>query len=302
MKICYEKIDSLEDIVDEITSVIQEGSTGEFNTCMAYEFEISVVNNGLTDVTDQAEMWANEECPKELHINHGSYIKDGMKHIIEELNSKPSSNRALFSLINQSDISGSGDNPIPSFMIFQTCIESDTLYCTSYFRALEVSTFLRINIEEIRLKILEIYNGLANFNKIRLVVFAFRGYHYPAICTLKKAKIDLMSSIEICNHLRENPYAFWELFEEKAKDSSVIDLRSLRDIKESLGYNKDNLEKLGLNFNLVTNLISKSIEKGEALKKRRIKHSHHESIDQAKNDFTECLNSLSKEFEKCHSQ
>ena len=84
----------------------------------------------------------------ELHINHGSYIGDGLEHIIDELKNKPSSNRALFSLISQKDISKSGDNPIPSFMIFQTCIDDNILYCSVYFRALEVSTFLRINTEE----------------------------------------------------------------------------------------------------------------------------------------------------------
>ena len=298
MKINYKEIENLENIVDDISSVIPEGNS-EFNTCMAYEFEIAVATNcELSDVTEDAKMWAAKECPPELYINHGTYIKDGMDYIVKELKRKPSSNRALFSLMSQDDISNSEDDPIPSFMIFQTCIKSNTLYCTSYFRALEVSTFLRINIEEIRLKIAEIYQKLPRFNKVKLVIFAFSAYHQSAISPLKKAKIDLMTSIDIYQLLQTTPCNFYELLDEKAKDSTVIFLQPLLYLQEALNKISEKPEKL--NFNLAINLLKDVLKTGEQLKKCRTLNSRHDSVDNINNEFITHLKKLSKEFEKCH--
>jgi thymidylate synthase len=97
-----------------------------------------------------AKDYQNPVKPPSLYINHGEYItSDGIVHIINELKLKQTSNRALLSLINQEDIIGSGDNPIPSFMVLQFSLEGEELYVTTYFRALEVANFLNVNLEEI---------------------------------------------------------------------------------------------------------------------------------------------------------
>lgn len=294
MNINYSKIDTLEDIVVEASSIEQNQSS--FNNILSYEFNVNIIKKELSDVTSEAQMWAEEKCPKELYINHGSYIKDGLEHIINELRNKPSSNRALFSLISQKDISGSGDNAIPSFMIFQTSIEDDILYCTTYFRALEVSKFLRINIEEIRLKLSEIYRQLPNFAKVRLVIFAFRGYNNPNISPLKKSRIDLMHAIDIYKILEDKPNELYDLIKEKAQESTIIELQPLIDMEKALNVIPS--EKAPSNIILIKCILAKSIKYGEELSEARTKHSHHDLVDQKKSEFSESLYKLANEFNK----
>jgi len=296
MPIEYLEINNFETIAVDASSSIKEKESS-YNHVLAYEFDVNLIYSAISDVTNEAQLWAAKECPIELHFNHGSYIGDGLDHIIEELRNKPSSNRALFSLISQRDISNSGDEPIPSFMIFQTCIDSNILYCTAYFRALEVSTFLRINIEELRLKLIEIYQKIPNFTKVRLVIIAFRGYNNPFISPLKKAKIDLMTDIDICTGLQENPAQFCDLIREKAKESTVIYLGSLYALKESLDKTKQG--DLLPNIKLIKSLVDESIENGGKLKIIRTKQSHHELVDRTKDQFTHSLNLLASEFGKC---
>lgn len=299
MQITYSEIDNLEEIATDASSTIKKDEWS-YNHILAYEFAVhTVLNSQLADVTNDAKLWAQEKCPTELYINHGSFIGDGMDHIIKELKKKPSSNRALFSLISQKDISYSEDAPIPSFMIYQTCIDSNILYCTAYFRALEVSTFLRINIEELRLKLAKLCENIHGFNKIRLVIFAFRGYNDPCINTLKKAKLDLMSAIEIYKTLEKTPYQLHPLIKEKAKNSTIIELKSITYLKESL----ENIEMdiQCLNKKYVMSLLNDSLMYGQALKEIRTKESHHNIlIDTTRDNFLESLNKLACEFEKCH--
>ena len=183
-------------------------------------------------------------------------------------------------------------------MIFQTCIDDNILYCTAYFRALEVSTFLRINTEEIRLKLNSIYTKIPNFIEVRLVIFAFRGYNTPSMNTLRKAKIDLMSPIQIYKTLETSPGKFADLIKEKTLDSTVIYLKSLYDLKEALVELKES-ESIS-NIKYIKTLVSESIDLGEKLKYSRTKHSHHPSLDGSKNKFMNALNNLASEFEKCH--
>jgi hypothetical protein len=219
-----------------------------------------------------------------------------MKHLTDELNNKPSSNRALLSLLSQKDVSGSGDKPIPSFMVFQTSIDDDTLYCTTYFRALEISTFLRVNIEEIRQRLVSVHSGCPRFTKIRLVIFSFRAYHNSSMIPLKKPEFDLLSPIKIFTKLNSTPNDFGCLIREKSKDSTVVYLDGLLALKEALeeGAGKQ------CNVALIIQYINKSIEKGEELKNIRLKHSHDGSIKKIADNFSSSLKDIAKEFDKCH--
>ncbi|MDH5857786.1 hypothetical protein [Lampropedia aestuarii] len=152
----------------------------------------------MTDVTEEAEKWRQARPADDMYFTHAQYYGDGIQHIVNELKDKPSSNRALYSLLAQKDISKSGDNPIPSFLTFQCSIEGDILYCTATFRALEVSNFLRINLEEIRQNLVEIYAKLPSIDKVHLHIFAFHAYvrSVPA-AALRRPKIDVMPSHEL---------------------------------------------------------------------------------------------------------
>jgi len=295
MEINYKKIESLEEIAKDAVNDIVDGNS-VFNKCLAYEFDVELVNTGeLADVTDDAKKWANDICPNSLHFNHGSFLKGGMEHLISELKTKPSSNRALLSLISQEHVSSSGDKPIPSFMILQTSIDNGVLYCTTYFRALEVGTFLRINIEEIRQRLCAVYSECQNYSKIRLVIFSFRAYHNSLMIPLKKPEFDLLTAYEIFTKLNSTPKEFGDLIREKSKDSTVVYLKRLLNLKEALDGGEGNLP----NVALILKHLNSSIENGQKLKEIRLLQSHHQSIKQNSDNLSSSLIRLAKEFDKC---
>ena len=97
----YTEVDSLEALAEEVNLKAEE-SEGIHNLVVTCSISAdNLKSNSLLDVTDDAKKWIAVECPDDLHINHGEYVKEGMDHIITELKSKPSSNRALYSLISQ---------------------------------------------------------------------------------------------------------------------------------------------------------------------------------------------------------
>lgn len=149
----------------------------------------------MTDVSAVAAQWRQPNPEPDMYFTHAQYYGDGIQHIVAELKDKPTSNRALYSLLAQKDISNSGDNPIPSFLTFQCSIEEGILYCTATFRALEVSNFLRINLEEIRQNLVEIYAKLPAIETVRLHIFAFHAYvRSVPTAALRRPKIDVMFS------------------------------------------------------------------------------------------------------------
>lgn len=165
------------------------------------ELVIPVIDLGrvrMQSVSDEAAEWRQKEPTRDMYFTHREYYGDGIQHIIEELKLKPTSNRALYSLLAQKDISGSGDDPIPSFLTFQCSIEHGTLYCTASFRALEVSTFLKINLEEIRQNLVEICNALPAVETVRLHIFAFHAYvRNTASAALRRPAIDVTSQLQL---------------------------------------------------------------------------------------------------------
>lgn len=152
----------------------------------------------IIDVREEAAQWRQKDPARDMYFSHGQYYKDGIQHIIEELKLKPTSNRALYSLLAQNDISGSGDDPIPSFLTFQCSIEGSILYCTASFRALEVSRFLRVNLEEIRQNLVEICQALPAVETVRVHIFAFHAYvRTVAAAALRRPEIDVTSEAQL---------------------------------------------------------------------------------------------------------
>lgn len=152
----------------------------------------------MTDVADEASQWRQNAPAPDMYFSHGQYYGDGIQHIIDELKNKPTSNRALYSLLAQENISGSGDDPIPSFLTFQCSIEGQALYCTATFRALEVSRFLKINLEEIRQNLVEICFALPSVEMVRLHIFAFHAYVRTATATaLRRPTLDITTEAQL---------------------------------------------------------------------------------------------------------
>lgn len=293
----YVKVESLEDMAEQAREDVSNDMP-KVNYIISCEItKNNLIDNVLMDVEDKARSWSANTCPSNLYFNHGQYVKDGVVYIAEELKRKPSSNRALYSLLSQDDISGSGDKPIPSFMLFQSVLDSGCLYCTVYFRALEVSEFFRINLEEIRQNIISFERRSVSFNYVRLVVFAFRAYNKPGFNPLERPKLDQMTALKILTKLENQPHELGELIREKATSYTVIDSSSLKHILECL---EDHPEKIQLsNRRYMIDKVSKAIVLSDELAEYRQRHSHDNGLDSASSDLTGCLDSIAREFDKC---
>jgi len=291
MEIQYKSVNSLEEIANDATALIP-AQDYKINLLLAYELPVNeLIRNELLDVQDTARQWSAEECPENLYFNHGKYRVGGVENIINELKIKPSSNRALYSLIDQKTIMNSGDNPIPSFMIFQSILDNGILYCNIYLRALEVSKFLRINLEEIRLNIEEISRSTLDFRKVRLTILACRAHHVPNFNSLEKPKLDLMSQYQIMTMIRDNKGEFIRSVEQMANIQTVPSSQSIKYILEIVDgeWRADNKGR-------IISILSDTVSKIDELVMLRRQHSHHERVSELSHNISESLRTLVGEF------
>lgn len=189
----------------------------------------------MVSVSDEAAQWRQKDPAPDMYFSHGQYYGDGIQHIIDELKHKPTSNRALYSLLAQKDISGSGDDPIPSFLTFQCSVErGGVLYCTASFRALEVGTFLRVNLEEIRQNLVEICKALPMVETIHLHIFAFHAYvRNVASAALRRPKIDVTPQIQLLRLMQKGDVIELEkLLGGLEQSTTVVSPRSLEALLE----------------------------------------------------------------------
>lgn len=186
----------------------------------------------MPDVSEEATQWRQKAPALDMYFSHGEYYGDGIQHIIEELKAKPTSNRALYSLLAQVNISGSGDDPIPSFLTFQCSIEGGTLYCTASFRALEVSRFLKVNLEEIRQNLVEICKELPAVETVHLHIFAFHAYvRTVAALALRRPAIDVTSEAQLLRYMQKGDVrTLDELLGGFERSTTVVSSKSLESL------------------------------------------------------------------------
>ncbi|WP_155636117.1 hypothetical protein [Burkholderia stagnalis] len=293
-KIEYPKEKSLEGLAKRALSLVKQDER-IFNFVITAELERrALVEEPLSDVTEMAQKWRQPDAPDELIINHGKYIGDGLVHLAEELHQKPSSNRALYSLINTSDIIDSGDAPIPSFLIFQCGLDSGVLYCTVYFRALEIANFFRINLEEIRLNLLDVL-GRIDAGVIRLTVVAFGAYNRPNQSALVKPEIDRISSVNLHDILDDDRAKMVSMLVEKAKEATYIDVSSIEVIRDWSDKGRKRRPDLG-NINQINYLASEAIRVARELASLRLRHSHHAEVAEKAVHYTNTIEKLASEF------
>lgn len=167
-------------------------------------FPYEEVNSDFVKMNDEiAAKWQNPNKPCDLFINHGEYIHkygNGQEFLVDELMRKKSSNRACLSLMNMADIIDSGDAPLPSFLILQFGLPkatSDKVLVTAYFRALEVSRFLPINLAEISQNIRFFKSRFTSIEYFELTIIAFRAHIIRGFHCLQKASLDIQDAVEI---------------------------------------------------------------------------------------------------------
>lgn len=245
--------DALNEFHQEL--VEQAKAVGEsFNWHCDFDIPVTDLNRvAMLDVIDEAAQWRQKTPAPDMYFSHGQYYEDGIQHIIDELKRKRTSNRALYSLLAQRDITGKGDDPIPSFLTFQCSIEGDVLYCTASFRALEVDTFLKVNLEEIRQNLVDICKEFPELQTVRLHIFAFHAYvRTMAAAALRKPEIDVTPERKLLRLMQTGDLRqLDELLGGLEKSTTAVSSKSLEQLLAILlmpdgGLHADVLRKQGL--------------------------------------------------------
>lgn len=203
----------LKDIYDEIkldivkTQMIQNFHMKAQLTLPEFERQIY---EHFSDTIETATKWQNKELSDDMYYNHRQYMtidgKDGIDFVINELNAKSTSSRAIIPLIDFKMVIDSGDRYLPSFNVIQFGFndeERTTLIVTLYLRALEVNYFLKINLCELYLMSKEIAKAIRSVRNVDINIHAFRAQYKEKFGCFAKAKIDLLSSAMLMRLISE---------------------------------------------------------------------------------------------------
>ena len=285
----------------EKIDVIVEAAVGECKTearhnfLLAYEFPIKLLHSPFIEAhRDEALKWLGEEVPQDLRFTHGHYFRGerGIQHVIEELKSKKTSRRALLSLINMDTIIGSGDKAIPAFLLLQFGIERDFLLVTAYFRALEVSRHLSINLTEICLHCSRIVQECGDIEKIRLLLLAFRAYYNENHDVLKKPILDQQKPAHvgaIVNGRQDIPQIRAWLESKKVVETGIL-TEGLGHLVDALEFAKDKYSPA-----FVSN-VKLALEYLRALKELREQHSEGRILQEQTNKYLDKLDDALREL------
>jgi hypothetical protein len=272
-------IEKLSDLVIEAEKKC--GNRRIYNLLLNAVCEIDEIESPFVEMNiEVARSWQANIKPDNLVINHGVYINrhgDGIQHLIDELRNKPDSNRALLSLIDLEDIIRSGDRPIPSFLILQfgfSTSDKKTLYCSAYFRALEVSKFLPINISEICLVTRTLCEKFSEVETLDLTIHAFTAYSNPDFYCLEMSGMDLEDNRgSITASLIEERYKdIVSFLNSKLKSESFIFTDGMSELYNSLNRYSD---KYGPE---ILTTIEKALKKMKELRSIRENASHSQKV------------------------
>jgi hypothetical protein len=288
----YHPITSFDTIINDAMNAC--GSGPVHNLLLAYEFSPELIHSPFVRVHEKKALeWQTDPPPPNLPFSHGQYFhgEKGIKYVIEELRAKSNSRRALLSLANMDDFIGSGDRAIPSFMIAQFAIESDVLYVTEYFRAIEVGRFLPINITEAALLVKRIVEALRRPLLVRLLMLAFQAHLTPSFHCLEKAAVDMVPGGKIGVVIAQNNRAqLIEWLEGKKVFESEIDTRGLEEILAAV---KSCGEEYSAAF---TSKLEQLLNALSEIKTMRSSSSLESSIESCRTEYLELVDSAIAEL------
>lgn len=271
---------SLSELASEAVNKCKEKSVT--NLILHGIFPYEEVNSEFIKMNDEiAAKWQNPTKPDDLFFNHGEYIHkygDGKEFLVDEIRRKKDSNRACLSLVNMEDIINSGDNPIPSFLILQFGFPEGVLnkiLVTAYFRSLEVSQFLPINLAEISQNIRFLKNKFPSIKYFELTLIAFKTHFIPQFHCLKKTLIDIENPVDIAIAVeRKELHKLREWLDSKiAVSESVICIDGLEALYRALKKCEEKYERTLLMD------IKDALNDMKRLKEIREASSHSEEID-----------------------
>ncbi len=188
-----------------------------------------------------AKEWQSPTPSPHLQFTHGEYMfrgGDPIDFMSAELKNKPTSNRACVSLVNAGQIRDSGDGKLPSFMLLQAGldgVDGSTLHLAAYYRALEVESFLPINLAEMALLAQQLQVGIPALRFIDLALFAFRAHSLPYSRPHVLALLDQVSAEEIQRAVDERELDLvlaWLI--DKARPETLVDSSNLAVLTEMI--------------------------------------------------------------------
>lgn len=163
------------------------------------EYKYDMEKNFEADI-DIAKLWLKEEVPSTLYYNHGQYMVDsrnkGINYIIDELVRNSTSNRAIIPLVRFSDVLDKQFGHLPGLNSIQFGFLNDEkadLFCSVYLRSLEVNHFFKINLSEIYLLLMQIFNEIRSVKRLIINIYAFKAQYKEKFSCFRKAKIDTLN-------------------------------------------------------------------------------------------------------------
>lgn len=253
-----------------------------------------------------AAKWLEEDIPDDLYYNHGMYIntqqKKGIDYVIEELERKSTSSRAILPLLILEDVIESGDGHLPSLDIIQFGFTSEDKSClkvTLYLRSLEVNHFLKINLCEVYLMAKEIIREIRTIKTININVISFKAQYLEEYGCFKKAKIDIYNSAEIMMIVTEKDIKkIIELLKDKLQImETVINDDGVKNLLECITIYQTKKGYSFYNSKLIKGLES-AYNQLIYIKELRIRTSAYEEIKEEEKKFRYQLNDSIEAFQE----
>lgn len=185
----------------------------------------------LRTYIEEARLWQARSRPASLHFSHGEFMHsagDPLEFLVQELRRKPTGNRACVVLADNKTIAESGDGRLPSFMLLQVGRSSDRsslLMLSAYFRALEVSEFLPVNLAELAIVADGIQMAIPDFSAASIAIHAFRAHELKDFRRHTRSALDMATDSEMQTLIaRRDTGTLAGWMHEKAQPETIIEL------------------------------------------------------------------------------
>ena len=256
---------------------------------------ISEIYEKFPEEMEEAHLWQDSNDFKDTKLDHTHCefmnYKDNLwnEMISEKLKNNPTSKRAILPLLTPEMAYRFTDDYLVSFDVVQFGFKdesSQNLMVTLYMRALEVSTFLPINICELYLMADKIKTEIPSINRLTLTIFAFKAERKERYACNKKLEIDCMTESEICKLIQSKNY------------QRIVDLLKEKEVKSETVVKDDWITKLENAFNDFSDSenkleiiaeIAKLKKANDKFKLARNKHSNYDLTKKEENEYNEAI-------------
>ncbi len=247
--------DTLSGLVSEAIEACR--TQPQYNLVLHGEYPYAETDSDYVGTFKQvAADWQEPSAPPHLYFNHGEYIhryNDPWDFLLHELTRRTDPTRACLSLVDMHDILASREGFLPSFLLLQFGFpegDRSVLSASAYFRALEVSAFLPINIAEICQYIRRLKESIPEIERFLLTIFAYKAHYVQRFSCFRKPLLEAETpvGISVAVAKRDLP-TLREYLESKIHDeSSVVSAEGLRYLVDAVVKCKEDFPEAFVRF------------------------------------------------------